>query len=62
MYPIFCALCLIEGKPLPELGTPLHSPRIRELAAVVVLDGMSMCKGHMDKFLETGWTRKELPR
>jgi hypothetical protein len=47
MWPLFCVQCIIEGKPIPEFGTRIDSPRIKEMAAVIVWKGDSLCHQHM---------------
>lgn len=61
MYPLFCILCLLEGKEIPPRGTSLSSAKIWDLAAVTVLDGNAMCRGHLQLFMEKGETKVKAP-
>lgn len=56
MHPLMCVLCLVEGKPLPKIGTPLGSEQVLDMVAITVLDGNAMCRGHWELFRNRGQT------
>lgn len=50
-YPILCAWCLREGKPMPGWEVPLAAREFREITAVTVWRGHAYCSTH--------WARRD---